>query len=218
MQLKNRISTLLPILLLAGILGACGPSGSTTSPIASATANTDTGTNTSATMTNNTTTIPTTTSTPANTTIPTTTSTPANTTIPTAASTPANTTSSSVIVSTGKVPTYQSVGSTQTILTTLQGMTLYIHEWQGASGFSCDGSCAQTWHPLLFNGTGTPACTTKIPGKLSVGTDAMGERVIYYQTYPLYTNVNDKAPGQYMGRGADNSPWQAAAIDIPTGL
>lgn len=125
---------------------------------------------------------------------------------------------SSVIVSTGEIPTYQSVGSMETVLTTVQGITLYVHLFQGSSGFDCDGTCALTWHPLLFKGTGLPESTTKLPGKLSLGTDARGQTVVLYQGYPLYTNVGDTAPGQYNGRGADNSPWEGAAINIPTGL
>src|SRR3981081_885626 len=49
--------------------------------------------------------------------------------------------SSSSVVSVGQVPSHQAVGSTLTVLTTTKGFTLYIHEFQGASGFACDSSC-----------------------------------------------------------------------------
>ncbi|GHO57195.1 hypothetical protein [Ktedonobacter robiniae] len=127
-------------------------------------------------------------------------------------------TSSSVVVSVGQVPSHQAVGSTFTVLTTTKGFTLYVHEWQGASGFSCDGACAKTWKPLLYNRTGTPTSTTKLPGKLSVGTDYMGRQVVFYQGYPLYTYVGDKKPGDFNAPLADNSPWQPATPSIPTGL
>ncbi|EFH83049.1 hypothetical protein [Ktedonobacter racemifer] len=126
--------------------------------------------------------------------------------------------SSSVVVSVGQVPSHQAVGSTFTVLTTIKGMTLYVHEWQGASGFSCDGACAKTWHPLLYKGTGTPTSTTKLPGKLSVGTDYLGRKMVFYQGYPLYTYVGDKKPGDFNAPLADNSPWQPATPGIPTGL
>jgi predicted lipoprotein with Yx(FWY)xxD motif len=127
-------------------------------------------------------------------------------------------TSSSVVVSVGKVPSHQAVGATLTVLTTLKGMTLYIHEWQGGSGFSCEGSCAKTWHQLRYTGTGTPTSTTKLPGKLSVGTDAQGHKVVLYQGYPIFTYVGDKKPGDYNAHEADNSPWQPATIDVPNNL
>jgi predicted lipoprotein with Yx(FWY)xxD motif len=126
--------------------------------------------------------------------------------------------SSSVVVSVGKVPSHQSVGSTFTVLTTIKGFTLYVHEWQGTSGFTCDGSCAKTWKPLVYNGTGTPTSTTTLPGKLSVGTDALGHKVVFYQGYPLYTYVGDKKPGDFNAYQADNSPWQLATLNLPTGL
>lgn len=126
--------------------------------------------------------------------------------------------SSSVVVSVGKVPSHQVVGSMFTVLTTIKGFTLYIHEWQGTSGFTCDGSCAKTWKPLVYTGRGTPTSTTRLPGKLSVGTDALGHRVVFYQGYPLYTYVGDKKPGDFNAYEADNSPWQLATVDVPTGL
>ncbi|WP_236038407.1 hypothetical protein [Ktedonobacter robiniae] len=139
----------------------------------------------------------------------------------TPAATPTSTSSTSspnVVIAVRDIPSTQAVGSTFTVLTTTQGMTVYAHLLQGASGFSCDGTCAQTWKPLLFKGTGTPTSTTKLPGKLSVGTDANGNRVVLYQGYYLFTNVNDKAPGDAKGIGADNSPWQPAIPNMPTGL
>ncbi|HEY5002970.1 MAG TPA: hypothetical protein VII61_07450 [Ktedonobacteraceae bacterium] len=129
-----------------------------------------------------------------------------------------STMTNSVVVSVGKVPSHQSVGSTFTVLTTIKGFTLYVHEWQGTSGFTCDGSCAKTWKPLVYKGTGTPTSTTKLPGKLSVGTDAFGHKVVFYQGYPLYTYVGDKKPGDFNAYQADNSPWQLATLDLPTGL
>ncbi|GHO62059.1 hypothetical protein KSC_009510 [Ktedonobacter sp. SOSP1-52] len=126
--------------------------------------------------------------------------------------------SSSLVVSVGQVPSHQAVGSTLTVLTTLKGITLYVHEWQGASGFSCDGECAKTWSPLLYQGTGTPTSTTPLPGTLNVGTDYMGRQVVFYQGYPLYTYVGDKKPGDFNAPIADNGPWQPATPSIPTGL
>lgn len=156
--------------------------------------------------------------TPPVTTVPSTT--PTSSTTPTRATSSVTATpaASSMVVSVGQVASHQAVGSKFTVLTTVTGFTLYVHEWQGASGFSCDGSCASTWKPLVYSGTGTPASTTPLPGKLSVGTDAQGRQVVFYQGYPLYTYVGDTKPGDYNALLADNSAWQPAVPDIPTGL
>lgn len=203
MRLKNSILIMFLLLLLAAMLTACG----STSASASA------GSTLTATATSASTPTATATSTNATNTTTTSDSTPAAT--PTSASSDS---SSNVVIKVRDIPSTQAVNSTFTVLTTTQGMTVYAHLLQGASGFTCDGACAQTWKPLLFKGTGTPTSATKLPGKLSVGTDANGNRVVLYQGYYLFTNVNDKVPGDAKGIGADNSPWQPATPSMPTGL
>ena len=105
-----------------------------------------------------------------------------------------------------------------TVLTTLQGMTLYIHEWRGRSSFECTNSCAKNWHSLLFRGIGRPASTTPLPGTLSVDIDAQGRKAVFYQGYPLFTYSGDTAPGQVKGRETSDSPWQVADITLSPGL
>lgn len=137
------------------------------------------------------------------------------TTTPTDPSTLTTTASAPVaIVSTGMVPGHQSVGSTLTVLTTLQGLTLYVHRSLNVSHFDCNDTCAQKWHPLVFNSPGIPASTTPLPGTLSKGTDAEGRTIVFYQGYPLYTYVGNTAPGQNNALYADNDVWQPADVDI----
>lgn len=126
--------------------------------------------------------------------------------------------SSSVIVATGLVDGFPNPVPKVMVLTTLQGMTLYIHERRGASSFDCTGTCAQDWHPLIFTGSGRPASTTPLPGTLSLDTDVQGRRVVVYQGYPLFTYRGDTAPGQVKGRGAGDSSWQVADITLSPGL
>lgn len=201
MHIKNSILIISLLLLLAAMLTACGSTSASASSGSTPTA--------------------TSTSTPAATATSATPTATTATSDSTPAATPTSTSSdssSNVVIEVRDIPSTQAVGSTFTVLTTMQGMTVYAHLLQGASGFSCDGTCAQTWKPLLFKGTGTPASATKLPGKLSVGTDANGNRVVLYQGYYLFTNVNDKVPGDAKGVGADNSPWQPAIPNMPTGL
>jgi predicted lipoprotein with Yx(FWY)xxD motif len=56
-------------------------------------------------------------------------------------------------------------GKTTTILTNARGLTLYYFTPDTASKTVCTGSCAQTWPPLLFTGTGKPTASTALPGE-----------------------------------------------------
>lgn len=196
-RLKTLVASLSLALLLVGMLAACGSAPSTA------------GTNT-LTPTSSTSPTPAATATQAPASNPSPTPATGNGTTPT--------TASSAVVSVGQVASHQAVGATLTVLTTVNGFTLYIHEYQGSSGFSCDGSCATTWKPLVYTGTGTPTSTTPLPGKLSVGTDSQGRRVVYYQGYPLFTYVGDTKPGDFNAPLADNSPWQPATPDTSPGM
>ena len=91
-------------------------------------------------------------------------------------------------------------GQSVTILTNVQGMTLYYFKPDSATTSACTGSCAGNWPPLLFTGSGTPSSASSLPGTLSVVTTANGQQV-EYNGHPLYTFVQDTAPGQTNGEG-----------------
>lgn len=91
-------------------------------------------------------------------------------------------------------------GQSVTILTNVQGMTLYYFKPDTASKAACSGSCAGTWPPLLFTNSGSPSNATTLPGTLSVVTDANGQQV-EYNGHPLYIYSGDTAPGQTNGEG-----------------
>ena len=119
----------------------------------------------------------------------------APTTAPTATPTP-------TAASTFTVQTAQATvsGKATTILTDTQGRTLYYFTPDTALKTACTGSCAQTWPPLLFTGTGTPTASTSLPGTLAVFQNANGTQVIY-NDHPLYTYSGDSAAGQTNGEG-----------------
>jgi predicted lipoprotein with Yx(FWY)xxD motif len=91
-------------------------------------------------------------------------------------------------------------GQSVTILTNVQGMTLYYFKLDTASKAACSGSCAGTWPPLLFTNSGSPSSATTLPGTLSVVTDTNGKQV-EYNGHPLYNYSGDTAPGQTNGEG-----------------
>lgn len=91
-------------------------------------------------------------------------------------------------------------GQAETVLTNVQGMTLYYFTSDSATKAACTGGCAGIWPPLLLPGTGTPTSASSLPGTLSAVTDANGQQ-IEYNGHPLYLYSKDTAPGQANGEG-----------------
>jgi predicted lipoprotein with Yx(FWY)xxD motif len=91
-------------------------------------------------------------------------------------------------------------GTSETILTNAQGMTLYYFTSDTATKAACTGACAGIWPPLSFTGTGSPTSSSPLAGTLSVVTDANGNQV-EYNGHPLYTYSKDTAAGQTNGEG-----------------
>jgi len=91
-------------------------------------------------------------------------------------------------------------GTSKTILTNAQGMTLYYRTTDIPPTTVCSGGCASAWPPLLVSGSSTPTSTASLSGKLSVQADANGNQV-EYNGHPLYTFSGDTAPGQTTGEG-----------------
>jgi predicted lipoprotein with Yx(FWY)xxD motif len=107
------------------------------------------------------------------------------------------------------------INGNNTVLTNAQGMTLYTRDKFrfsfgsysvndgppptpavgrsiGPSG--CDGDCIHTWLPLKAGSDGEPS------GFWSIALRTDGTRQWAYQGYPVYTNSQDKKPGDMLGR------------------
>ena len=91
------------------------------------------------------------------------------------------------------------------------GMTLYLFtpDAQGAS--TCVDACAQNWPPLLADGD--VAVADGLDAAL-LGTveRADGAQQVTYGGWPLYTFVNDVAPGDANGQGR-NDVWYVVGTD-----
>jgi predicted lipoprotein with Yx(FWY)xxD motif len=121
----------------------------------------------------------------------------------------ANTRGSSVSIKTAAVTIN---GTSMTVLTNAQGMTLYYRTSDTASSV-CSGNCASIWPPLIS--TSIPASSTSLPGKLSIEKTANGSQV-EYNGHPLYTYAHDSAPGQTNGE-CIGSIWLVATINLAAG-
>lgn len=90
-------------------------------------------------------------------------------------------------------------GSSVTVLTSAQGMTLYYRPGESASNVTCTGSCAANWPPLL-KASGSPTAASGVSGTLTVFSGPNGSQVAY-NGHPLYLWVHDTAAGQATGDG-----------------
>ncbi len=104
-------------------------------------------------------------------------------------------------------------GQSVTILTNMQGMTLYYFKPDTATTSACTGSCAGFWPPLVFTSSGSPGSANALPGTLSVVADANGQQV-EYNGHMLYTYSGDTAPGQTHGEGIKGN-WFVATTTLP---
>lgn len=122
--------------------------------------------------------------------------------------TTAPTTSGAII----KVATATVKGTSESILTNAQGMTLYYFTADTATTSACTGGCASNWPALIFQGSGTPSSATSLPSPLTVVTTVNGSQVAY-NGHPLYTFSGDSAAGQTNGEGIAGK-WFVATPDL----
>lgn len=89
-----------------------------------------------------------------------------------------------------------------TILVDGQGRTLYLWVADKGDKSVCNGGCAQAWPPVLTNGM--PKAKNGVSSaKLGTTMRADGKTEVTYKGHPLYTFVEDNAPGDTTGQGSD---------------
>ena len=103
-------------------------------------------------------------------------------------------------------------GTSKSILTNAQGMTLYYRTSDAPPSTVCSGGCASAWPPLVMSGSSTPASAASLPGKLTIVTDANGNQVAY-NGHPLYTYSGDTAAGQTNGEGVAGI-WHVVTLSL----
>jgi predicted lipoprotein with Yx(FWY)xxD motif len=81
------------------------------------------------------------------------------------------------------------------------GRTLYFTDAEAVGKILCIDTCAQFWIPLTVADGSTPTKDASVTGTLTVITRPDGDRQVSYDGKPLYTFVQDSAPGQATGNG-----------------
>src|SRR6266571_8316047 len=120
----------------------------------------------------------------------------------TTGSTPAAAGSSSAAASNGggNTVTTKTIGGQQ-VLTDAQCMTLYWFAPDTSSKSNYTGSCASYWPPVK----GPVTAGAGVTGTLGTITRSDGSTQATYNGHPLYTFIQDSAPGQAKGNGLNLS-------------
>lgn len=95
------------------------------------------------------------------------------------------------------------------ILTTADGMTLYLFTPDTATTSACTGGCATAWPPLTVAAVGGEGLDASQFGTLDRGD---GTTQVTYFGHPLYTYAGDAAAGDVNGQGSGGS-WFAVTAD-----
>jgi predicted lipoprotein with Yx(FWY)xxD motif len=101
-----------------------------------------------------------------------------------------------------------------TILVDGQGRTLYLWVADKGDKSVCDGACAKAWPPVLTDGA--PQAQGGVNGDWLGTTERDdGTTEVTYKGHPLYTFVQDKAPGDVTGQGSDGfgADWWVVDTD-----
>lgn len=96
------------------------------------------------------------------------------------------------------------------VLVDAKGFTVYdFHKDKGTTS-SCYGACAASWPPVLSEGAPT-AGEGAMASKLGTTERKDGTTQVTYAGHPLYTFVEDKAPGEANGNdvSAFGGQWYA---------
>jgi predicted lipoprotein with Yx(FWY)xxD motif len=97
-----------------------------------------------------------------------------------------------------------------TVLTNSKGLTLYWYAIDTATKSNCNGKCATFWLPVSA-GTKVASGVT-LPEKFGSIKRSDGSMQLTYDGHPLYTFVEDTAPGQIKGNGVTTSGGASADL------
>lgn len=95
------------------------------------------------------------------------------------------------------------------VLTNAKGLTLYWYAIDTASKSNCTGKCATFWPPVPAS---TKVSGVSLPGKFGSVTRSDGSKQLTYAGHPLYTFVEDTAPGTDKGNGVTTSGGATADL------
>jgi predicted lipoprotein with Yx(FWY)xxD motif len=90
------------------------------------------------------------------------------------------------------------------VLVNEKGMTLYTFDKDASGKSMCNGTCAQNWLPMMAG------AKPEAIGDWTPVTRDDGNKMWAYKGKPVYSWINDKAPGDTTGDGANGGTWHVA--------
>jgi predicted lipoprotein with Yx(FWY)xxD motif len=100
------------------------------------------------------------------------------------------------------VLTSASVSGLGTVLVNSEGLTVYQFLKDKGSTPSCYGACEEAWPPVISKGK--PTAGEGASASLLGTTERKdGSLQVTYSGHPLYTFIEDKAPGEANGNGSE---------------
>jgi predicted lipoprotein with Yx(FWY)xxD motif len=96
------------------------------------------------------------------------------------------------------------------------GMTLYTFTNDTPSVSTCSGDCLANW-PALTVESADALVDISLPGEWGVHEREDGALQVTYNRWPLYTWVNDAAPGDATGQGVGERWWVARPQTVALG-
>lgn len=100
------------------------------------------------------------------------------------------------------VLTSGSVSGLGTVLVDSEGMTVYEFAKDQGTTSSCYGECEKAWPPVISKGQPS-AGEGAMASQLGTTKRKDGTLQVTYAGHPLYTFVEDKAPGEATGNGSE---------------
>ncbi len=110
------------------------------------------------------------------------------------------------------VLTSASVSNLGTVLVNGEGLTVYEFGKDQGTTSSCYGECEKAWPPVISKGQPT-AGEGASGSQLGTTERKDGSLQVTYAGHPLYTFIEDKAPGEANGNGSEAFGGQWWAID-----
>ncbi|MEU9451495.1 hypothetical protein [Streptomyces sp. NPDC048277] len=132
------------------------------------------------------------------------TSAPAGTTAPAAGGTSTASSGTGHMVSTNMLMS-KAMSGMGTVVTDAQGFTLYRYDKDQVNMSMCTGSCAETWMPVMADGTPQGM---GVQAKVGVLTRDDGMKQVTLAGWPLYRYMGDTKAGEMNGQGK-NGTWFA---------
>jgi predicted lipoprotein with Yx(FWY)xxD motif len=98
------------------------------------------------------------------------------------------------------------------VVTSHNGLTLYLFERDSGTKSTCTGGCAGVWTPLIAHGQ-LKALNGAEARLLGTTKRSSGVKQVTYAGHPTYLYVGDKVPGSVTGEGLQSfgGGWDAIA-------